>query len=122
MKWIPLVLAVFLIFGGSASGATLSIKAVWTPNTEPDMAGYNLYRTDGTRTKINATLIPFLTGSTPTAQYSFTVTVSGGTGAMTFVLTAVDTANNESLDSNTASYSYDLAPPAAPGMLSIIKQ
>jgi hypothetical protein len=121
MKWIPLVLAVFLIFGGSASGATLSLKATWTPNTEPDMAGYNLYRTDGTRTKINATLIPFLTGTTPTAQYTFTVTVSGG-GTMTFVMTAVDTANNESLDSNTASYSYDLTPPAAPGTVSIIKQ
>jgi hypothetical protein len=123
MKWIPLVLAVFLIFAGSASGATLSLKATWTPNTESDMAGYNLYRTDGTRTKINATLIPFLTGTTSTAQYSFTVTVSSGAaGTMTFVMTAVDTSNNESLDSNTASYSYDLAAPAAPGTVSIIKQ
>ncbi len=122
MKWIPLVLAVFLIFGGSASGATLSIKGTWTPNTEYDMAGYNLYRTDGTRTKINATLIPFLTGTTPTAQYSFTATVSGAAGTMTFVMTAVDTSNNESLDSNTASYSYDLAAPAAPRALSIVKQ
>jgi hypothetical protein len=122
MKWIPLVLAVSLIFAGSASGATLSIKGTWTPNTESDMAGYNLYRTDGTRTKINTTLIPFLTGTTRTAQYSFTVTVSGAAGTMTFVMTAVDTSNNESLDSNTASYSYDLGAPAAPRALSIGKQ
>jgi hypothetical protein len=87
------------------------------------MAGYNLYRTDGTRTKINATLIPFLTGGTPTAQYSFTVTApSGAAGTMTFVMTAVDTSNNESLDSSTASYSYDLAAPAAPGGFPIINQ
>jgi len=123
MKRIPLVLALFFILGESAFGATLTLKATWTPNTEPDMAGYNLYRTDGVRTKINTTLIPFLTSGTPTTLYNFTVTVSDKTaGTMTFVLTAVDTGNNESLDSNTASHNYDLVPPAAPGNFSVTKQ
>jgi len=123
MKRTLLVLALFFILGESAFGATLTLKATWTPNTEPDMAGYNLYRTDGVRTKINTGLIPFLASGAPTTQYNFTVTVSDKTaGTMTFVLTAVDTGNNESLDSNTASHNYDLVPPAAPGNFSVTKQ
>jgi endoglucanase len=107
---------IFLIFAGSASGATLSLKATWTPNTEPDMAGYNLYRTDGTRLKLNPALIPH----PPVLPYSFSLTVpDNSSGTMTFVLTAVDTSGNESPDSNTASKTYDLAPPAAPKAFSI---
>ena len=123
MKRTLLVLALFFILGESAFGATLTLKATWTPNTEPDMAGYNLYRTDGVRTKINTGLIPFLASGAPTTQYNFTVTVTDKTaGTMKFVLTAVDTGNNESLDSNTASFNYDLVPPAAPGNFSVTKQ
>ena len=118
MKWIPLVLAVLLIFGGSAFGATLTLKATWTPNNEADMAGYNFYRTDGARTKLNSSLIPH----PPSLPYLFSITVSdNSTGTATFILTAVDASGNESLDSNSATFSYDFVAPAAPKALSVSK-
>jgi hypothetical protein len=118
MKWMTLVLVAVMFFCGSAFGATLNLKATWTANTEPDMKEYRLYRTDGTRT---------LTGtiSHPSTSYNFSVTVPDqSAGTLTFVLTAVDTNNNESLDSTPASYSYniDTIPPAAPKNLNVQKQ
>ena len=91
------------VLAQSVSGATLSLTARWTANTDLDMKEYRLYRTDGTRT---------LVGSTPhpNTSYPFTVTVQDGSvGTLIFVLTAVDTQNYESADSNLASYSYDLS-------------
>jgi hypothetical protein len=118
MKWIALALMLLMVVCGTALGATLNLKATWTANTESDMAGYNLYRTDGTRTKINSTLIPH----PPSLPYSFSVTVpDGSSGTLTFVLTAVDTGNNESADSTPASYSYDFVNPSAPKNLTVTK-
>ena len=106
---IVLFLVWTLVLSQSVSGATLSLTARWTPNTDPDMAGYNLFRTDGTRVKINSTLIPFRTGGSPTATYNFSVTVPDqSAGTLTFVLDAVDSSNNQSTDSNLAAYNYDL--------------
>jgi hypothetical protein len=115
MKWIVLALVVFMVGCGSAFGATLNLKATWTANTETDMASYKLYRTDGTRTLIGTISIP---GTT----YSFPVTVPDNSkGTLTFVLTAVDTSNNESADSTPASYPYDMVAPVAPKNLSVTK-
>src|SRR3990172_6332966 len=103
MKLILVVLAILLTVG-MAEAAILNLRATWVSNTETDLAGYNLYRTDGTRLKINPALILI-----PLVQYNFSVTVpDNSTGTMTFVLTAVDAMGNESLDSNTASRLYDL--------------
>jgi len=116
-------------------GATINLKATWTnPTTTTDgsqltdLAGFNLYRTDGTRTKINTSLIP-TTGGTSSSPYLFT---EGPTTSctMTFVVTAVDSAGTESADSNTASYVYTPIPvppppaetPSAPSKLLIILQ
>jgi len=118
MKKMAIILVASLCFCGPAFGATLNLKATWTPNTESDMAGYNLYRTDGTRTKLNSGLIPH----PPSLPYLFSITVpDNSAGTATFVLTAVDTSGNESLDSNLASYSYDFVAPAAPKGLSVSK-
>jgi len=118
MKWIALALVLSMVVCEAAWGATLNLKATWTANTESDIAGYNLYRTDGTRTKVNSTLIPH----PPSLPYSFSVTVpDGSSGTLTFVLTAVDTANNESVDSTPASYSYDFVSPSAPKNLTVTK-
>ena len=119
MKWVALGLGIVMIFCGSAWGASLSLRATWTKNTELDMKEYRLYRTDGTRTLIGTI------SQSATLPYSFSVTVPDqSSGTLTFVLTAVDQSNNESLDSNLASYSYNLdtTPPAAPKSLSIAKQ
>jgi hypothetical protein len=117
MKRFSLVLGILLI-PVFAFGATLNLKATWTANTEADMKEYRLYRTDGTRTLIG-------TVAHPTTTYNFSLTVADGTaGTMTFILVAVDTNNNISADSATASYAYnaDVTPPAAPKGISIAKQ
>jgi hypothetical protein len=117
MKKIGLSLMIIMIFCGSAFGATLSLRATWTANTETDMKEYQLYRTDGTRTLIGT--IPH-----PTTTYNFSVTVPDqSAGTLTFVLVAVDTNNNPSADSSPASYSYnsDTIPPTSPKGLTVQK-
>ncbi len=117
MKKMTIVLVVSLLFCGSAFGATLSLKATWTANTESDMKEYRLYRTDGTRALIGT--VPH-----PTTLYNFSVTVADNSaGTLTFVLTAVDLNNNESLDSTPSSYNYNLdtIPPVAPKNFSVQK-
>jgi hypothetical protein len=127
MKYLKTFLFVLLfVFVSSVSfGATLSLKATWDPNVEPDMAGYNLYRTDtGSRIRVNSSvLIPFHPGP-GRSSYGFSITVpDNAAGTMSFVMTAVDTSANESGDSNTATYvfSSDSVPPGVPTNLKIIK-
>jgi len=107
-----ILLAIGIVLMASVSwGASLNLKAAWTPNTETDMAGYNLYRTDGTRLKINTILIVH----PPTLPYLFVITVPDNSqGTATFVLTAVDTTGNESDDSNTVPFVYDVLKPVKP--------
>ena len=126
MKILKLFLIVILLvlMSSFSFGATLSLKAIWNPNTEPDMAGYNLYRTDtAARTKINSTLLPFHPGP-GLSSYAFALTVTdNSSGTLSFVLTAVDQSGNESADSNIATYVYtsDTIPPGTPQNLKIIK-
>jgi hypothetical protein len=115
MKRIILIIISFLLMSSLVFGASLNLRATWTANTEPDMASYRLYRTDGTRLLIGS--IPH-----PTATYDFTATVpDGSAGTLTFVLVAVDTNNNASLDSVTVPFVYnlDVTPPARPGGFSV---
>ena len=101
---LVLFLVCFPVLSQSIFGATLNLTATWTVNTESDMKEYRLYRTDITRTQIG-------TAPYPNTSLPFTVTVpDGSAGTLLFVLRAVDTSNNESLDSNSAAYNYDLRP------------
>jgi len=87
----------------SALGATLNLTAKWTANTDAVTKYYRLYRTDVTRTLIG-------TVSHPNTSLSFPISIpDGSSGTLLFVLTAADINNNESADSNSASYSYDLS-------------
>lgn len=97
----------FQFFSQSIFGATFNLTASWTPNTEPDIAGYKLFRTDGTRTQINQTLIP-----PPNSSFGpFSITVPDGSyGTLIFVMRSVDINNLESPDSDPAYFSYDLRP------------
>jgi hypothetical protein len=118
MKRIGLVLLIVMVVSGSAFGASLNLRAIWTANTEADMKEYRLYRTDGARTLVG-------TIAHPTVTYDFSVTVpDGSAGTLTFVLKSVDVNNNASADSATVSYSYNLdaVPPVAPRNLSFVKQ
>jgi hypothetical protein len=100
-------LALFLVFSvvlsQSAFGATLNLTAKWTANTDPDMKEYRFYRTDASRVRIGTT-------PHPNTSLAFAVNVADGSaGTLLFVLTAVDINNNESGDSNVASFDYDLS-------------
>ena len=115
MKKIVLIILVMVFMATLSFAATLNLKATWTANTEPDMASYRLYRTDGTRTLLST--IPH-----PTATYNFSVDVlDDSEGTLVFVLTAIDISDNESLDSSSASFSYDYRCPAKPTGLIISK-
>lgn len=113
---------------------TLNLKAVWTPNAEPDMAGYYFY--DRTNT---ANILGWLVGGiwgvyettqlllplSPT-QLLFTSSVpdTPTTGTLKFALKAVDTNSNMSPWCPDVSYAYnvDSTPPVAPTGLVISKQ
>jgi M6 family metalloprotease-like protein len=95
---------------GSNIGTAFNLTATWIANSEADMMEYRLYRTDGPRILIGATPHP------NTFYGPFGVTVSdGSSGTLTFVLTAVDTDDYESGDSNPTLYSFNfIAPPSRP--------
>jgi hypothetical protein len=83
--------------GLSATAGKRKITLNWTANTEPDLAGYNVYRSSsatGTFTKLNSSPVT-------TNTYTNSSLTSGSTWY--YYVTAVDTSNNQSAASNTAS-------------------
>lgn len=111
------VLAV-LFWASVCFGASIPLKATWTPNTDTVTIGYKLYRTDGARQ-----LIGTIVGKTPVQPYLFTITVpDGSVGTAVFVMTAYSS-TRESTDSVQATYPFDLSPtPAVPVGLGIVNQ
>ncbi|MEO6435846.1 MAG: Ig-like domain-containing protein, partial [Tepidisphaeraceae bacterium] len=92
----------------NASGAGISLN--WNDSTEPNLAGYNIYRASselGTYTKLNSELV---TGS----DYLDVTAPLGSTSW--YYVTAVDTTAGESAGSDKASATRvaDTNPPAAP--------
>lgn len=118
-----LVVAV-LLWSTLAFAGTERITVGWDPNTETDLAGYRLYTssTAGVYTFVGKN--PSLTPTNPPASYvrsiakpavTMTVDMNGIDGqTIYFVLTAFDTAGNESGRSNEVSYVFTDSPPAAP--------
>jgi endonuclease I/fibronectin type 3 domain-containing protein len=94
--------------GLAATPGNNVVNLDWNDNTEPDLAGYNVYRSTtsgGPYTKLN-------TGLVAASAYSDT-TASNGT-TYYYVVTAQDTANNESNFSNQASATPSGGGPATP--------
>jgi len=112
MKMKIFLIAISIILFASISfAATLNLKATWTANTETDMASYKLYRTDGIRTLIGT--IPH-----PTTVYNFSTAAPDNEDyTLTFALTAVDTAGNESVDTAAPFFSNKKSPAATKGFL-----
>ena len=80
--------------GLSATPGSGTVSLTWTANSEPDLAGYNLYRgtaTGGPYTKVNT---PVITGT----AYTDTGLTNGT--PYYYVLRAVDTSSNESGNSS----------------------
>lgn len=132
MKWVAIASMMLMVVCGPALGATLNLKATWTPpttNTDgtpiTDTLNYNLYETDsGTNVLINSS--PITTPGTSSAPYQFSVPLPSASKTLTFAVMAIDTVDgNDSALSATASYVYT-APtpetPSAPTGLSIVMQ
>lgn len=116
MKRIILLVLVMVFMASLAYGASIPLKATWTPNTDTTI-GYKLYRTDGTRVLVGT--IPGIT----TAQYLFSIMVpDNSAGTAIFIITAYS-ATKESADSVATNYPFDLTPiPTVPAGLGISKQ
>ncbi|MFA5423480.1 MAG: glycoside hydrolase family 30 beta sandwich domain-containing protein, partial [Phycisphaerae bacterium] len=101
--------------GLSATGGELSISLNWDDNTEGDLAGYNVYRSQTSGSgyaKING---PLVTAS------NYTDNSVDAYETYYYVVTAQDTSSNESGNSTQASASAtDTTPPAAPTGLSAV--
>jgi fibronectin type 3 domain-containing protein len=78
----------------SGAGQQSFIDLIWAPDTDADLAGYNVYRSDGgPRAKVNRELVR-------SSAYRDGDVVSGKT--YTYSVTAVDVRGNESKPSNEA--------------------
>ena len=83
---------------GGATAADRSIDLSWTPNTDPDLAGYNVYRQDidakgaaaGTAARLN---------TIPVAGPAYRDQTAVPGRRYAYHVTAVDTAGNESAPS-----------------------
>ncbi len=103
-----------LIATNAGSGTSLLVS--WLPNTEKDIQGYNIYRSlseNGTYLKINADPVA-ISGLYTDQGLERNVTYW-------YKITAVDWANNESVQSPTASgTTLDILPPAVPGGVKVV--
>lgn len=99
------LISMLVAFTAVAAYAVVTNLA-WDANTEADLAGYKLYQKVGTGAYAYVKTIPKGTLTTATADLP--------DGAYCWVLTATDTAGNESGYSNEVCRTIDTAAPAAP--------
>lgn len=98
--------------GLTAAAGDKTVQLAWNPNTEPDLAGYNVYRST-----VSGSEYVKLNGILLTSPAYTDTSVSNGT-TYYYVVTAVDTSTNESVSSVQVSATpMDLTPPAPPAGL-----
>ncbi len=77
-----------------------SVRVSWTPNSEPDLAGYNIYRSLS-----GSGPLVLLNGALLTVPEYLDATIPAGTEMVRYQVTAKDNAGNESARSSTATLS-----------------
>jgi hypothetical protein len=91
----------------AASVLGQTVNLTWTPNSEPDLAGYNVYRS----TSPSVPLTGPINGGTLVASASYTDSGRSYGIPYFYVVTAVDTSNNQSAASNE----FSVTPQASTG-------
>lgn len=92
--------------GFSANGGSGNVSLAWSGNSEPDLAGYNVYRSDtsnGTFIKMNSALVN-------TSAYDDNAVSASST--YYYKVSAVDSSNNESVLSSSVSATTDGTTPS----------
>ena len=109
-------LALICALTGPAMAEAAPVNLGWTPNTEPDIAGYRVYRSPQVCSAAGP-IAPLLDATGRQVQVgkvsSYRDEVSAD-GPYCYQITAIDTANNESLRSNKAEAIVNAVPPSAP--------
>lgn len=109
MIWIAGVVMFLILPKGMRWEATLT----WNPNSESDLVGYRVYKCDRLPCgRASGTALPLATLGKVT-----TFNIGSPTTVQYYVVTAFDTATNESSDSNVATFSPASAPPVTPPVL-----
>lgn len=121
MKALALALAIVM---AATSAMAAEVKLTWTPNTEPDLAGYRIYQSDTSGKYDKAANKAADVASGPNEQKTASVLIPIEDGrTVYFVATAYDGAGNESGYSNEVSYKVpDHTAPAPPTMLSVMER
>lgn len=112
-----------ILFMASTSMAA-NVTLTWTPNTEPDLAGYRIYQSDTSGRYDKAANKVADVASGPNEQKTASVIIPAEDGrTVYFVATAYDGAGNESGFSNEVSYKVpDHTAPAPPSMISVMER
>ena len=101
--FLTMIMAVCFLAVASVAGAGMNVTLEWSPNSEPDLAGYNIYRslTDGgPYSKLGSVVNTTYTDSTTEFDIKYY-----------WVVTAFDNEGNESGYSNQVSNMTETPPP-----------
>lgn len=125
MKKLLFVLAFVLAFAVSTAFAASSVTFEWNANAETDLADYRLYQSDVSVSTLDAdsdgiiTLEEYKVGPGIVIETipagTETVTIQVGDGTWYWVLTSLDTSDNESGLTAEVTVTLDSIPPATPG-------
>ena len=118
-KLIIMIFCLLISVGVAFAGTTVTLQ--WSPNSEPDLAGYRMWR--GTTPGGPYTQIGDDIACGPNVEICCTYEDENlADGTYYWVVTAFDTDALESVYSNEVSAVLNSDPPAAPGELSIFKK
>lgn len=108
-----IIILMILLISSLSYAATYNVTFQWDRNNEPDLAGYKLYKSEisGNYADSCATI--------PDPNASIYTLQTDTENRLFFVITAYDTAMNESDYSNEVIFDIDSNAPAPPGLFQI---